>query len=254
MFGWISRAAASASRWKRDTNAGSEARCSASSFTRDVALEALVEREMHGRHAARPEPALEPVAPGDQDVLECHQSALPERADARRRPPPIARSPSAPPCRRCRRSRRRRPAFRRRRPACCLVAVAALVAGRGAVVVAGRRRGRARRRCRGRRRAGRCSPCRWWSCVVVPVVPVVAVVPVVPVVPGGRRSCRCCRSALAVACAPARRASVRPLLRFVTRRGSTRRREASLRSVLAVATSRRGRGAVLRRRRPWRCS
>ena len=33
MFGWISRAAACASRWKRETNAGSSARCSASSLT-----------------------------------------------------------------------------------------------------------------------------------------------------------------------------------------------------------------------------
>ena len=33
MFGWIKRAAACASRWKRDTKAGSSARCSASSLT-----------------------------------------------------------------------------------------------------------------------------------------------------------------------------------------------------------------------------
>ena len=32
---------------------------------RDVALEPAVEREVHGRHAADPEAAFDPIAPGD---------------------------------------------------------------------------------------------------------------------------------------------------------------------------------------------
>ena len=46
---------------------GSSARCSASSLTATYALEALVEREVHGRHAALAQAAVDAVAPADRD-------------------------------------------------------------------------------------------------------------------------------------------------------------------------------------------
>ena len=47
MFGWIRRAAACASRWKRDTNVGIVREVLGEQLDRHVALQAHVEREVH---------------------------------------------------------------------------------------------------------------------------------------------------------------------------------------------------------------
>ena len=52
---------------------------------RDLALQAQVEREVHGRHAAEAEPALEPVAPGDLRGAHLAASWPPRRCRRRRR-------------------------------------------------------------------------------------------------------------------------------------------------------------------------
>ena len=155
MFGCTRRAAACASRWKRDTNAGSSARCSASSLTATWRSRRRSMREVHRGHAAEAQPALQPVAPGDLDGAHLPPSWPPA-------PPPPA-------------------------PAVSAFAGAVRRPLSPPPVAADARRRFARR---GRAAAG-VRWCRWWSwwsawwcvaswwCVVVGVVAVVVVVVVV---------------------------------------------------------------------------
>ena len=68
MFGCTSRAAASASRRKRETKFESVARCSASSLTATCRSQPRVERELDRGHATDPEPALEAIAVCEERV------------------------------------------------------------------------------------------------------------------------------------------------------------------------------------------
>ena len=167
MLGWISRAAASASRWKRETNAGSVGEMLGEQLDGDVALEALVEREVHGRHAAGAEPALEPVAAGDQDLgsLTRHFPELRPRRRPRRSVAAAAVALSVP--------------LAAARWPCPPLPWAPSRRRGGAVVVAavGRRRGCGRRDGRGRARRGGAS-------CGVPVVVVVVVEVLVELVVG----------------------------------------------------------------------
>ena len=68
MFGCTSRAAASASRRKRETKFASCGQVLGEQLDRHVALQPRVERELHGRHAADAEAALEAVAVCEERV------------------------------------------------------------------------------------------------------------------------------------------------------------------------------------------
>ena len=67
MFGWVSRATAMASRRKRSATTGSVARLGLSHLSATLRSSDEVGGQPHLGHAALGEPALELVAPGEDD-------------------------------------------------------------------------------------------------------------------------------------------------------------------------------------------